>query len=243
LTRIFIIIIPCRRKEEETNSMTSTVTESTPASVADNTSPEDTAASFGKENDLGGKIETNVASASASADDKNDNNSLVGGPTGCYLVYEPSSGGRLMLHYSQGVVPDNAVGFWAPAPTQKIQGFKFKQAGGRSELIKGIAGGDSNRRKYFVGWCQFLKLCKAKSGSVIQFEPKQGVDVDIYGYDASKSHPQFLDLNSKMTDISQYDAVAVMPRHHDFLKGVQKLPMSTFLEKGSLSGASTKLSS
>ena len=73
------------------------------------------------------------------------------GPTGCYLVYEPSSGGRLMLHYSQGIIPDNAVGFWCPGPNKKIQGFKFKQAGGRSELIKGIAGGDANRPKYFLG--------------------------------------------------------------------------------------------
>ena len=82
------------------------------------------------------------------------------GPEGCYLVYEPDSGGRLMIVYSHGYVPMNAVGFWCAGEGKRIQGFKFKQAGGRSELIKGIAGGDSNRRKYFVGWCQFIKMAK-----------------------------------------------------------------------------------
>jgi len=179
---------------------------------------------------------------SLSISKENGKTNAAQGPTGCYLVYEPASGGRLMLHYSQGVVPVNAIGFWAPGPTQKIQGFKFKQAGGRSELIKGIAGGDSNRRKYFVGWCQFLKLCKAKKGSVIQFTPEQGVDVDIYGFVQSKCHPEFLSLD-RMVDIGEYDAIAVMPKHHEFLKGVQSLPMSTFLEKGNIAGASTMLGS
>ena len=163
------------------------------------------------------------------------------GPTGCYLVYEPSSGGRLMLHYSQGPVPENAVGFWLPGEGQSIQGFKFKQAAGRSELIKGIAGGDANRRKYLTGWCLFLKAAKAKQGKVIQFSPGQGVPVDVYAYIQSSSHPEFLDLESGLIDISAYDAVAVVPRHHEFLKGVKTLTAQTFLEMGSIAGATTLL--
>lgn len=54
-------------------------------------------------------------------------------------------------------------------PGKSIQGFKFKRAGGRSELIRGIAGGDQNRKKYFSGWCQFIKLAKAFDGYVIKF--------------------------------------------------------------------------
>jgi len=162
------------------------------------------------------------------------------GPEGCYLVYEPASGGRLMLHYSKGLVPFNAIGFWAPGPGHKIQGFKFKQAGGRSELIKGIAGGDANRKKYFQGWCQFLKLAKAKNGSVIQFAPEMGVNVDIYGYTTSKCHPEFLSLD-KMSSIEEYDAIAVMPKHHEFMKGVKSIVLQNFLELGNLAGASTKL--
>ena len=107
-------------------------------------------------------------------DDDNQNDQNDGGndddyddgPEGCYLTFESSSGGRLMLVYSRGIIPRNAVGFWCPGPDHSIQGFKFKQAGGKSELIKGIAGGDQNRRKYFSGWCQFIKQAKAMNGYV-----------------------------------------------------------------------------
>lgn len=73
--------------------------------------------------------------------------------------------------------------FRCPGSGRSIQDFKFKQAGGRVELIKGIAGGDQNRRKYYSGWCQFIKLAKAFNGYVIKFpNSQQGVEVDVIGY-------------------------------------------------------------
>ena len=146
-----------------------------------------------------------------------------------------------MLHYSQGHVPNNAVGFWLPGTGQDIQGFKFKQAGGRSELIKGIAGGDSNRRKYFAGWCQFLKLARARHGKAIQFNPEQGVPVDIYGYISAEQRPQQLDLESGLVDMTPWDAIAVVPRHAAFLKGVKSMAPSNFVELGNLAGAATTM--
>ena len=147
-----------------------------------------------------------------------------------------------MLHYSQGYVPSNAVGFWLPAAGHDIQGFKFKQAGGRSALIQGIAGGDANRRKYFAGWCQFLKLAKARQGKAIQFSPaSQGVPVDIYGYCTQQQRPQHLDMESGLVDVSPWDAIAVVPRHAAFLKGVKSTTPSNFLELGNLAGAATTM--
>ena len=164
------------------------------------------------------------------------------GPEGCYLVYEPDSGGRLMIVYSHGYVPMNAVGFWCAGEGKAIQDFKFKQNCGRSELIKGIAGGDSNRRKYFVGWCQFIKMAKAMNGRVIKFPNAiQGVEVDVYGYRQSDSHPDFLGLDEALIDINSYDAIAVVPMHKDFLKGVKSMVASTFLEMGNIAGASTTM--
>mmetsp|Transcript_28199 Transcript_28199/g.39675 ORF Transcript_28199/g.39675 Transcript_28199/m.39675 type:complete len:429 (+) Transcript_28199:60-1346(+) len=161
---------------------------------------------------------------------------------GCYLTYESDSGGRLMLHYVRGLdIPDNAVGFWTPGAGKSIQGFKFKQAGGRSELIKGIAGGDANRRKYFSGWCQYLKLAKAMNAHVKKLEGGQGVEVDVYGYRECDSQPCLLDLNSGLVDIADFDAVAVIPKHKSFLQGVKSLVLPAFLEKGNLAGASTTL--
>jgi hypothetical protein len=164
------------------------------------------------------------------------------GPPGCYLVYEPSSSGRLMLYYSQGPVPTNAVGFWLPGEGQMIQGFKFKQNGGRQELIKGIAGGDANKRRYFTGWCQFLKLAKAKHGRVIQFTPEtQGLPVDVYGYHQADSSCKILDCNEGLLDLQDVDAVAVMARNHEFLKGVKTIGMNSFMDLGNIAGATTSL--
>lgn len=162
------------------------------------------------------------------------------GPVGCYLCYEPSSGGRLMLQYSKGPVPANSVGFWCPGPNETIQEFKFKQAVGRSELIKGIAGGDANKRRYYTGWCQFLKLAKAKQGRVIQFTPEtQGIPVDVYGYHQASNSCHLLDLEAGLIDLDQIDAVAVMARHHEFLKGVKTIQMQNFMEMGNVAGATT----
>lgn len=147
-----------------------------------------------------------------------------------------------MIVYSQGHVPLNAVGFWCPGEGKCIQGFKFKQNGGRSELIKGIAGGDSNRRKYFVGWCQFIKMAKQMNGRVIKFPNAiQGVEVDVYAYRQSDSHPEYLDLDQALVDINSYDAIAVVPRHKEFFKGVKSLVASNFLEIGNIAGAATTM--
>lgn len=164
------------------------------------------------------------------------------GPEGCYLVYESDSGGKLMLVYSQGDIPNNAVGFWCPMPPKKIQGFKFKQAGGRSELIKGIAGGDANRRRYFVGWCQFVKLAKQFNGKLIKFPNSiQGVEVDVYGYRQATQEPFPLHIDEGFVNVSELDAVAVIPKHNPKFQGIKSLQLSTFLELGNLTGASTTM--
>jgi hypothetical protein len=176
---------------------------------------------------------------SASAN-SNNNNLQLKGPVGCYLVYESSSGGRLVLQYSQGHVPANAVGFYGGG--KPIASWKFQQHHGRSDLIKGIAGGDSNRRKYFVGWCQFLKLAKQNGAKAIAFVVHgQGVAVDVYGYKQAQNQPELLPLERGMTDLSNYDGIAVMPKHHEFLKGVKSIAVSNFLELGNLAGATTTL--
>jgi hypothetical protein len=163
------------------------------------------------------------------------------GPVGCYLVFENSSGGRLVLHYSQGHVPDNAVGFFGGG--KPIPRWKFEANCGRTELIKGIAGGDANRRKYFIGWCQFLKLAKQNGAKVISFQVRgQGVPVDVYGYTVSKNAPEYIELEEGMTDLAKYDAIAVMQKHHEFLKGVKSIHVSNFCELAGIAGASTMLS-
>lgn len=164
------------------------------------------------------------------------------GPEGCYLVYETLSGGRLMLFYSKGKIPKNAIGFWCAGPGRSVQGFKFKQNGGKIELIKGIAGGDSNRRKFFSGWCQFIKLAKAFNGYVIKFpNSEKGVEVDVIGYKAEEEKAYELDLDAGLIEVKEFDAISVVPKHNSTFHGIHKMPCNLFLESGQKSGAATTL--
>mmetsp|Transcript_20408 Transcript_20408/g.33793 ORF Transcript_20408/g.33793 Transcript_20408/m.33793 type:complete len:183 (-) Transcript_20408:194-742(-) len=164
------------------------------------------------------------------------------GPEGCYLIFATDSGGKLTLHYSKGDVPQNAVGFWVPGEGKKIQGFKFKQHGGRVDLIKGIAGGDANRRKYFSGWCQFIKLARQMNGKVIKFpNADQGVEVDVYAFSQKDNQPVFLDLDEGLIDVNDFDAIAVTPKHNVNFQGIHTLVMQNFVERGNIAGASTIL--
>jgi len=164
------------------------------------------------------------------------------GPEGCYLIYDPSSGGRLVTMYSRGEIPLDAIGFWCAGPGHSIKGFKFKQAGGRSELIKGIAGGDQNRRKYFSGWCQFIKMAKAMNGYLIKFpNSEQGVEVDVVTYKNDTEQPYEINFDEGLVEVGGFDAVAVVPKHNPTFKGVKSIVLSNFLELGNLAGAATKM--
>jgi len=166
----------------------------------------------------------------------NDHNA-EDGPVGCYLVYDPTSSGRLVLHYSQGVVPTNAVGFFCT--TDAIPAFKFQRP---STLIAGILGGDVGKRKYYNGWCQFLKQAtKYSDARVICFHAAQGLAVDVYAFCHATNSCRYLDLRAGLTLLEPLSAVAVVPQHKQFLKGVKTMNASNFLELGNIAGASTKM--
>lgn len=162
---------------------------------------------------------------------------------GCYMIYDNASGGTLVLHYSKTSVPENAVGFWAPGPGQGIQDFKYATNRGYSELIRGIVGGEKNRKKYYSGWCQFIQLARQLSGRVkkISHPQQQHVKVDIYGY--AKGKVWLLDMDDKLVDVSDLEAVAVVPHENDRFQGVHALTCLAFLEQGNLEGASIRLHS
>ena len=64
--------------------------------------------------------QTTSSDVNGSAEKRDENH----GPVGCYLVYESNSSGCLVLQYSEGPVPDNAVGFFCPGHGHTIQSFK-----------------------------------------------------------------------------------------------------------------------
>lgn len=156
-----------------------------------------------------------------------------------------------MLHYSKVAVP-HAAGFWSPGPGQKIQGFKFKQNLGRSELIGNCAAGVAGRKNYYSGWCQFVRAARALGGCVViishgddeeedgdENEFMYGLPVDIHVYyeevrDGCNSHK--LEVN-KPFDVSEIDAVACVPKHSDAFEGLSKVDMTIWAQLANSVGA------
>ena len=161
---------------------------------------------------------------------------------GCYLVFSSDSGGKLTLHYSRTRISD-AIGFWRPGfgtSAKKIPEFKFTQNAGRVELIKGIAGSTSNRKKYFNGWCQFIKAAKAYEGLVFKWENKGGIEVDLWTY--QNAHNSIVKIGENdFFDVSKIDAIGCVPRNSAFLDGVKTLDVGVFLRKANDLGSSVSV--
>ena len=156
--------------------------------------------------------------------------------SGCYLVYESDSSGKLFAHYSEKPVP-NALGYWAPGEGKKIQGFKFKRNQGRSELIGGCAGGLAGRKQFYTGWVQFLKLAKNYNGSAVLLPRKndtQGLDVQLFGYNSEEVIEEFEACT--VFEVASLQGVACLPQGENIYQGIQNTNLSYFLTQGAKSG-------
>mmetsp|Transcript_18348 Transcript_18348/g.52527 ORF Transcript_18348/g.52527 Transcript_18348/m.52527 type:complete len:1619 (-) Transcript_18348:247-5103(-) len=158
---------------------------------------------------------------------------------GCYLVYLADSGGKLVLHYSKTPV-DNAIGFWRAGQGKSIQGFKYRQNSGRVELIKGIAGGDANKRKFFSGWCQFIKAAAAFNGSARKFPNVGGLEIELYAH-SKDGTCHYLDVDNEEVDVCQFDAIACLPKNNNLFKGVHALDVNRFVNTANIAGAALPL--
>ena len=155
---------------------------------------------------------------------------------GCYLVYTEDSGGKLVLYYSRTVIED-AVGFWMPKGGKKFQGFKFSHNQGKVDLIKGIAGGDSNRRKYYHGWCQFFKAAAITDGLIYKRPSRGGIEVDLWVFYYETCTIEKVE-DSQFFDATRIYAIACVPKNTMLFNGMKTSELGQFLQKGQLAGAS-----
>lgn len=155
---------------------------------------------------------------------------------GCYLLFDPASGGKLTMQYSRTVV-NGAIGFWVPGRGKKLQGFKFKQNQGRSDLMKNIAGKDY-KKKYFNGWCQFVKAAKMYSGFVCKWSEHERIETDIFVFYSDSCEVKKIE-DGELFDVSDIDAVACLPKGNATFNGVKTGEYGTFLNRGDAVGAST----
>ena len=211
----------CIHAMHTTNSMQSTAT--TPNSCRDHPSVHITcvAIRFAYYNRLADPVQTTMP----------DSGAMPQSPEGCYLSYHSDSGGRLEMHYSRTPI-EGACGFWAPGEGKKIQGFKYNGPTRRQNLITGIAGGDANRKKYFSGWCQFVKEAKKFNGWVTKIPDMGGVEVDVYAFYLEGSRMEMLKLDGGLVHVGGVDAVTCVPRDSDVYKGVKNIDIGSFVNTG-----------
>jgi hypothetical protein len=154
---------------------------------------------------------------------------------GCYLIFDPNSGGKLTINYSKTVV-EGAIGFWCPGKGKNIQGFKFKQNQGRSDLMRDIAGKDY-KKKYFNGWCQFIKAAKTYNGSLCKWSEHERIELDIYVFFSDKCEVKKIE-DGELFDVTNIDAVTCLPKGNATFTGVKTGEYGTFLNRGDAAGAS-----
>ena len=185
-----------------------------------------------------------VAPASTSTSSTTILASPLDAPPGpaCYLIYEPDSSGRLVLHYSKTPL-EHAIGMWTPGAGKQISGFKFKQNLGRSVLIGSCSSGVQGRKNYCSGWCQFVRAARLQAGQVTLWDPtSKGLPVDIWLYnDTNKTN---LDQSHKLvlgqaTDVSTILAVACLPKNTDFYANLT-VDLHKWMADGNSLGAVSK---
>jgi hypothetical protein len=154
---------------------------------------------------------------------------------GCYLLFDPSSGGKLTIQFSK-VVVEGAIGFWAPGEGKVLRGFKFKQNQGRSDLMTGIAGKDY-KKKYFNGWCQFIKAAKMHNGSVCKWSEHERIENDVYVYYNDCCEVKQIE-DGVLFDVSGIDAITCLPKGNSSFNGVKTWEYGSFINRGDAVGCS-----
>ena len=78
----------------------------------------------------------------------------------CYMVFSEANGGCFFSHWSDVPVEGALARF---VPKKEVPRNKFTHNGGRLELCRGVGG--PNGKKFYEGWCSFLKMAHGAAGS------------------------------------------------------------------------------
>ena len=133
------------------------------------------------------------------------------GTKGCYMTFEPVSQGTLFVHWSETPI-EGAIAFFAPR--KNVPGFKFKQNGGRSELIREMSGGTGGRiKRYYSGWCQFIKLAKQFDAAFVMNAFDCLPMVDIALIDGAKESENIItvEVGAPVESLATVSAVGTVP--------------------------------
>mmetsp|Transcript_16292 Transcript_16292/g.26552 ORF Transcript_16292/g.26552 Transcript_16292/m.26552 type:complete len:214 (+) Transcript_16292:1535-2176(+) len=173
------------------------------------------------ENDSQMSSKLGGASESQSPDDEN----------GCYLTFDTVSEGTLFLNWSK-VRMEGAYAFFRPG--RVVPKFKYKQNGGKHELIRGLRGGTGKgMKRYFEGWVQFVKLAREFCGELFVFHDR---DVMLYYLDASNRISR-IQCDVSVPHSVHIDAIAAITAGNSVFEGVSTVTKDYFAGTGNREGA------
>eukprot|EP00920_Eleutheroschizon_duboscqi_P032433 GHVT01078327.1.p1 GENE.GHVT01078327.1~~GHVT01078327.1.p1 ORF type:complete len:162 (+),score=6.26 GHVT01078327.1:2039-2524(+) len=148
---------------------------------------------------------------------------------GAYLTFDPASQGTMFLQWSKEHV-NGALAFIRPG--KPVPTFKFKQNGGKSELIRNM---QQDHTKYYHGWCSFVKVGKQYDGTYFLLSsgaPPRPIQV-VFNVKNSLISVE-ADREYHLGDV---DAVSVVPRDNtDFIANTN-MALSLFTTRGNSAGA------
>ncbi|GBG25701.1 Hypothetical Protein FCC1311_019202 [Hondaea fermentalgiana] len=150
---------------------------------------------------------------------------------GCYLTFDTVSEGTLFLNWSETHV-SGAVAFFRPG--KPVAKFKYKQNGGKSELIRNLRGGTGKgMKRYYQGWTQFVKLARDNQSELVIWNKQN--EVGVYFLDKDNA-VRVLESNRPI-DTQLIHAIAVMAPGNSTFSGVNTMTRDYFAGTGNREGA------
>ena len=157
--------------------------------------------------------------------------------TACYLTFTEASEGSFFLHWSETPV-DNALASFVPG--KPVPKFKLKSNGGRSELTRGIAGGD--KKPFYKGWCAYVREAykqQSKSLTFLSQAPENPVGLYLCKQDNTVVKVEFNEPVALPKD-NDFVCVGVIPSVNPAFS-VQKMLPALFISAGEEHGAAERL--
>mmetsp|Transcript_6632 Transcript_6632/g.11685 ORF Transcript_6632/g.11685 Transcript_6632/m.11685 type:complete len:150 (+) Transcript_6632:92-541(+) len=136
-----------------------------------------------------------------------------------YLVFDVANLGQLLMHWSEEPVEGALAVIHPGKPVPK---FKFKQRGGRIELVRKIR---EDLAKMYEGYAEFIKTAKTVDGTFEMLEPTVNVTFNnggnIVHCEPGETYP-----------ISDFHGVAVCGLHKNPYESVKTMGNGQFLSHG-----------
>ncbi|CDJ51079.1 hypothetical protein, conserved [Eimeria brunetti] len=165
---------------------------------------------------------------------RKDSRPIENDAEGAYLSFDTASQGTLFLTWSKHALPSSLMHF---TPRKAVPSFKYSTNQGRTELIRNCQG-DSKR--YYQGWCAFLKAVKAFDGEVTLIEPGGPLKTQVWLH-RSDSNEVIKMETGQAYELNGVDGVAATPLESAALQA-KTLTLNLFKEKAERAGACLVLS-